>query len=66
MAAAWASRSLGLCISLTVATPDEAEKTFTALSDGGKVQMPLGKTFFSPSFGMVFDRFGVLWMVYVQ
>ena len=38
---------------------------FAALAEGGQVQMPLGKTFFSPSFGMVADRFGVAWMVYV-
>ena len=46
---------------------DEAEagRIFAALADGGQVQMPLGKTFFSPSFGMVADRFGVGWMVYV-
>jgi hypothetical protein len=36
-----------------------------ALADGGKVQMPLGKTFFSPRFGIVADRFGVAWMVIV-
>ena len=54
-------------ISLTLTVPDEAEaeQRFTALSDGGQVQMPLTKTFFSPSFGMVADRFGVSWMVYV-
>jgi PhnB protein len=38
---------------------------FKALADGGEVQMPLTKTFFSPSFGMVKDRFGVSWMVYL-
>jgi PhnB protein len=38
---------------------------FAALSDGGQVQMPLTKTFFSPRFGMVADRFGMSWMVYV-
>jgi PhnB protein len=38
---------------------------FTALSDGGKVEVPLMKTFFSPSFGMLADRFGVSWMIYV-
>jgi PhnB protein len=43
----------------------EAERLFEALGDGGEVRMPLGKTFFSPSFGMVADRFGVIWMVYV-
>jgi PhnB protein len=55
----------GFSLSFTV--PDEAEskRLFTALSDGGKVQMPLTKTFFSPAFGMVEDRFGVPWMVHV-
>jgi PhnB protein len=53
--------------SLAINTPnlDEAEKVFTALSDGGQVQMPLAKTFFSPGFGMLSDRFGVNWMVHV-
>ena len=55
----------GFALSLTVANEAEAEKMFNALADGGQVQMPLGKTFFSPSFGMVADRFGVAWMVYV-
>jgi PhnB protein len=36
------------------------------LSDGGTVQMPLGKTFFASSFGMVADRFGVGWMVMAE
>lgn len=43
-----------------------SEKVFAALSEGGVVRMPLGETFFSPSFGMVADRFGVLWMVFVH
>ncbi len=53
--------------SLCITPPDEAgaERLFAALADGGQVQMPLGKTFFSPRFGMVADRFGVSWMVYV-
>lgn len=55
----------GFSLSLTASSEDEAEKMFTALSDGGAVQMPLSKTFFSPRFGMVADRFGVSWMVYV-
>ena len=38
---------------------------FAALADGGKVQMPLSKTFFSPRFGMLADRFGVAWMIHV-
>ena len=55
----------GFSLSLTVPDEAEAERKFNALSDGGQVQMPLTKTFFSPSFGMVADRFGVSWMVYV-
>jgi PhnB protein len=55
----------GFALSLTVANEAEAERLFTALSEGGQVQMPLTKTFFSPRFGMVADRFGVSWMVLV-
>jgi len=53
--------------SLSVDAKDEAEadKIFAALGKGGQVQMPLGKTFFSPRFGMVADKFGVSWMVIV-
>jgi PhnB protein len=56
----------GISLSLSVATVADAEKYFKALADGGKVQMPLEKTFFSASFGMVTDRFGVNWMVLVH
>jgi PhnB protein len=55
----------GFSLSLTVADDSEAERRFAALAKGGKVQMPLAKTFFSSRFGMVADRFGVTWMVYV-
>jgi PhnB protein len=55
----------GFSLSLTVPDDAEAERLFTSLSDRGKVQMPLTKTFFSSRFGMVADRFGVSWMVYV-
>jgi len=53
--------------SLTITARDEAEanRLFAALSDGGQVTAPLSKTFFSPRFGMVTDRFGVAWMVLV-
>lgn len=53
--------------SLSLDAPDEARaKTlFNALADGGQVQMPLSRTFYSPCFGMVADRFGVSWMVIV-
>jgi PhnB protein len=55
----------GVALSLTVANEAEAERVFTALGEGGQVQMAMTKTFFSPRFGMVADRFGVAWMVYV-
>jgi PhnB protein len=53
--------------SLSVEARDEqhAKRMFEALAEGGKVQQPLIKTFFSPAFGMVADRFGVPWMVIV-
>jgi len=56
----------GFALSLTAADVAEADRLFAALGDGGQVQMPLSKTFFSPRFGMVADRFGVSWMVYVE
>ena len=55
----------GFSLSLTVADADEAQRRFAALGEGGQVVVPLGKTFFSPSFGMLVDRFGVHWMVLV-
>lgn len=55
----------GFSLSLNVADDATAERCFAALLDGGTVNMPLGKTFFSSRFGMLVDRFGVHWMVYV-
>lgn len=54
-------------VSLTLVLPDlpKAEKAFGALAEAGQVQMPLTKTFFSSGFGMLADRFGVNWMVFV-
>jgi PhnB protein len=49
----------GISLSLTVPNDAEAERLFAALANGGQVQMPLAKTFFS-------SRFGVSWMVYVK
>jgi len=56
----------GFSLSLTVANEAEAERKFAALAEGGQVQMPLAKTFWSARFGMVADRFGVGWMVTVM
>ena len=56
----------GFSLSLTTPTEAEAQRLFAALGDGGIVQMPLTKTFFSPAFGMLADRFGVSWMIHVS
>jgi PhnB protein len=56
----------GFALSLTAADIADADRLFAALGDGGQVQMPLSETFFSPRFGMVADRFGVSWMIYVE
>jgi PhnB protein len=53
----------GISLSLNPKNEAEAKQLFGALADGGQVHMPLTKTFFSPSFGMLADRFGVAWMV---
>jgi PhnB protein len=55
----------GFSLALSVTEPAEAERLFSALADRGQVQMPLAKTFWSPLFGMVTDRFGVSWMINV-
>ncbi|MFO1095011.1 MAG: VOC family protein [Planctomycetaceae bacterium] len=56
----------GFSLTIAVKTPAEADKCFNALVEGGQVTMPLSKTFFSPRFGMLTDKFGVGWMVIVE
>ena len=55
----------GIALSVTASDPAEADRLCAALADGGTVQMAPAKTFFSPRFGMVADKFGVSWMVMV-
>jgi PhnB protein len=55
----------GFSLSISVPSEAEADRVFNALADGGNVRMPLTKTFWSPRFGMVADRFGIGWMVTV-
>jgi PhnB protein len=55
----------GVTLSLQAANEAEARRLFSALAEGGNITMPIGKTFFSPCFGMLHDRFGVSWMVIV-
>jgi len=56
----------GIALAISAETEADAERMFNALASGGKVNMPLTKTFFSPKFGMVADKFGVGWMVLVE
>ena len=55
----------GFFLSLSVPNEAEADRAFAALAEGGQVRMPLAKTFWSPRFGMVADRFGIGWMISV-
>lgn len=55
----------GFALAVSVPTEAEADRRFAALAKGGQVQMSLAKTFFSPRFGMVTDRFGIMWMIIV-
>lgn len=55
----------GFSMSISVKTEAEADQVFAALSDGGKVTMPLSKTFWCARFGMLEDRFGIGWMISV-
>ena len=56
----------GFALSLNADNEAEADRLFNALSDGGSIQMPIGKTFFSPRFGMCADKFGMQWMIIVE
>ena len=56
----------GFALSIGVDDDAQAKRLFDGLAEGGQVVMPLGKTFFAPSFGMATDRYGVLWMVVQQ
>ena len=53
----------GFSVSVTVATPEEADRIYQALSEKGTIQMPIQKTFWSPRFGMFTDQFGIPWMM---
>ena len=60
------TKPAGLCVSIGLTDVAEGERIFKALSEGGKTQMPFGKTFWSPGFGMCIDRYDIPWMVNVQ
>jgi PhnB protein len=55
----------GMTLAIEVADDAEAQRVFAALGQDGKVRMALTKTFWTSSFGMLTDKFGVPWMVNV-
>ncbi len=61
-----AAKFEGVQLGIQLRDAAKADHLFAALAEGGQVQMPLGKTFWSPRFGMVADRFGVSWMINVE
>lgn len=63
--AEWANPTLGnnVTLSITASTKDEADNCFNGLSAGGKVKMPMDKTFWGDYFGMCEDKYGVHWMI---
>jgi len=56
----------GMAVSLSLVDADQAGRIFAALAEGGQITMPMGKTFWSPGFGMCSDRFGTSWLVNVE
>jgi PhnB protein len=56
----------GFAFALRVETVEKAERFFTTLSDGGKIQIPLVKTFFAERYGIIIDRFGISWKIMVE
>ena len=56
----------GFGLTLNAKDDAEAEKLFAAVGKGGQVQQPLVKTFFASKFGMVTDKFGIMWMVIAE
>lgn len=61
-----AVKPTGFSVCVTVKDKAEGERIFKGLSEGGQVQMPYEKTFWSPGFGMCIDKFSVPWMVNTQ
>jgi len=60
---AYAKPMGGFSLSLSYDTAEEAGRIFSALAEGGRIEMPMAKTFWAESFGSLVDRFGTPWMV---
>jgi PhnB protein len=59
----FATKPQGFCVSIQVDTPAEAERIFSALAKDGKIQMPIGTSFWAERFGMLIDKFSIPWMI---
>ena len=55
--------SKGIVVALQLKNPEQADRIFAALAEGGTVQMPIQQTFFAARFGMLVDRFNIPWMI---
>jgi PhnB protein len=53
----------GFSVSLSIDLPEDSDRVFAALAEGGKIMMPIAKTFWTARFGMLIDKFGIPWMV---
>ena len=53
----------GFFLTLTIAGTARAKEVFTALAQGGSIKLPFEKTFWSPGFGVLTDRFGIPWEI---
>ena len=60
------SKFSGITLTINAKDVAEAEKLFAAVGNGGQVLQPLTKTFFASKFGMVADKFGIMWMVIAE
>jgi PhnB protein len=56
----------GFALTISAKSEAETERLFNALADGGQITQPLTKTFFSPRFGMLADKFGVHWIILTE
>jgi PhnB protein len=61
-----AHKMSGFSLSIAVASPEEGQRVFKAMAQGGEVTMPFEPTFWTSGFGMLVDKFGVAWMVNVN
>lgn len=63
MATAPSESPRGFSLAFGAQTAEQAERVFAALAEGGRIEMPIGQTFFAVRFGMLTDRYGIAWMV---